>query len=302
MRVLTPPIKMQGKKSKLVKWILSFIPEDFAKTKLYIEPFVGSGIVGFNLNPKEAVFSDINPHIIRFYKDLQENVITPEEIKKFLISEGEKLRKRGEDYYYEVRERFNKKPNSLDFIFLNRASFNGVIRFNMKGEFNVPFCKKENRFSKSYIKKIYNEVKWVYLRIKNNNWVFLNKDFREVIKYANYESFVYLDPPYIERYSDYFNKWSERDENDLFTILSSAKFYFILSSWEKNSFRENPYIIKYRRIGFKIYTKEHFYIVRGRKENSIYEAVITNIDKKTEDRNMEDKNGTLMDLLINKNK
>ena len=265
----------------MVKWILSFIPENFAKTKLYIEPFVGSGIVGFNLNPKEAIFSDINPHIIRFYKDLQENVITPEEVKKFLTSEGEKLRKKGEYYYYEVRERFNKEPNSLDFIFLNRASFNGVIRFNMKGEFNVPFCKKENRFSKSYITKIYNEVKWLYLRIKSNNWNFLNKDFREVIKYANYKSLVYLDPPYIARYSDYFNKWTEQDEQDLFTMLTSAKFYFILSSWLKNSFRENPYIARYWKRGFKIYTKEHFYIVKGKKENSIYEAIITNIDKET---------------------
>ncbi len=281
MKILTPPIKIQGKKSKLVEWILSFIPKDLFKTKLYIEPFLGSGIVGFNLNPQKAIFSDINPHIIRFYKDLQEDVVTPEEIKKFLISEGEKLRKKGEDYYYEVRDRFNKDPNSLDFIFLNRASFNGVVRFNMKGEFNVPFCKKENRFSKSYVTKIYNEVRWVYLRIKNNNWVFLNEDFREAIKYADRDSLVYLDPPYIARHSDYFNKWSEHDERDLFTILSSANFYFILSSWLKNSFRDNPYIERYQELGFTIYAKEHFYIVKGRKENSIYEAIITNIDKET---------------------
>jgi len=40
MKILTPPIKIQGKKSKLVKWILNFIPKDFIETKLYIEPFV----------------------------------------------------------------------------------------------------------------------------------------------------------------------------------------------------------------------------------------------------------------------
>ncbi len=39
----------------------------------------------------------------------------------------------------------------LKFLFLNRADFNGMIRLNRKGEFNVPFCKKPERFSKSHI-------------------------------------------------------------------------------------------------------------------------------------------------------
>jgi len=278
MKLLIPPIKIQGKKTKLVEWILSFIPQDYRENKIYVEPFVGSGVVGFNFNPKRAIFSDINPYIIRFYQDLKEDVITPDEIKLFLISEGEKLRKWGEEYYYEVRDRFNKHPNSLDFLFLNRASFNGVIRFNRQGRFNVPFCKKADRFSKSYITKIYNQVSWLYVRIKENDWTFLNKDFREVLKEVDENYFVYLDPPYIARHSDYYNSWNEKDEKDLFEIIKRSRFLFILSSWYKNNYRENNFIKLYEKLdGIAILTKEHFYLVRGRKENSVDEAIITNI-------------------------
>ncbi len=157
------PIKSQGKKTKLVKWIKESIDElkdndDY----LYIEPFVGTGAVGFNIAPKNAVFADINPHLIKFYSDLKDNIINSKIIKSYLQEEGDKLLALGSEYYYEVRKRFNKEPNSLDFLFVTRSCFNGMMRFNKKGDFNVPFCKKNGRFSQAYITKIVNEVKWVF--------------------------------------------------------------------------------------------------------------------------------------------
>jgi len=78
---------------------------------------------------------------------------------------GKKLSKNGQDYYYEVRTRFNERHNPLDFLFLSRAGFNGVIRFNRKGGFNVPFNHKAERFSKAYVTKVVNQVKAV-----GENW------------------------------------------------------------------------------------------------------------------------------------
>ena len=107
---------------------------------------MGSGVVGFNIKPNKAIFCDTNPYIINFYNDIKTGVITSDKMKLFLLSESIKLNKYSNDYYMEVRERFNKNPNSYDFIFLNRSCFNGMMRFNSKGNFNVPFCKKNNRF------------------------------------------------------------------------------------------------------------------------------------------------------------
>ena len=148
-----PPIKCQGIKTKLIEYIKNLLP-DF--NGIWYEPFMGSGVVGFNILPEKAVFGDTNPHLINFYNDLKNNIITPEKLNKFLQAEAVKLLEGADDYYKEVRNRFNKNPDSYDFIFLNRACFNGMMRFNSKGEFNVPFCKKPNRFALFFITKIIN--------------------------------------------------------------------------------------------------------------------------------------------------
>lgn len=62
-----------------------------------------------------------------------------------------------------------KKP---DFLFLNRSDFNGMIRFNRHGQFNVPFCQKPNRFAKAYVTKIYNQVANVASIMKGKDWTF----------------------------------------------------------------------------------------------------------------------------------
>ena len=135
MKVNIPPIKSQGIKTKLVPWINSIKPADFEG--VWIEPFMGTGVVAFNLAPQQALLCDTNPHLINFYKAINEGSLTPEIVRQFLNVEGAKLLEKGESYYYEVRNRFNKEHQPLDFLFLNRAGFNGMIRFNKKGQFNI---------------------------------------------------------------------------------------------------------------------------------------------------------------------
>ena len=69
MKIFIPPIKCQGIKSKMVPWILDNV--SFSRNGKWIEPFMGSGVVGFNAHPLRAEFSDLNPHIINFYSALR---------------------------------------------------------------------------------------------------------------------------------------------------------------------------------------------------------------------------------------
>ena len=105
MKVLIPPVKCQGIKSKLVAWLSDIV--DMHSDGVWIEPFMGSGVVGFNINPPRAVFCDTNPHLVQFYQRICDGMITPEVVRKFLSAEGKNLSKYGEDYYYEIRERVN---------------------------------------------------------------------------------------------------------------------------------------------------------------------------------------------------
>jgi DNA adenine methylase len=275
MRVIVPPIKCQGIKTKLVNWIKenAVLYDD----GLWIEPFVGSGVVGFNVRPKKAIFSDTNPHIINFYNNIKEKKISASTVRSFLESEGEKLKTEGEKHYYNVRERFNDKFSSLDFLFLNRSCFNGVIRFNKKGKFNVPFCRKEERFSKAYITKIVNQVANLESFLANYDWKFIYRDYVSTIKLAGENDFIYCDPPYIDRHVDYYNSWSHENERKLFELLLSTKAKFILSTWHSNKYRENNYINEFWS-HFYILIKSHFYHVGGSEENrnSMNEALVMN--------------------------
>lgn len=107
-KVKVPPIKIQGIKTKLVPFIASSIKWDGRGT--YVEPFMGSGVVGFNLAPERAVFSDTNPHIINFYSSVQRGEVTAQLVRQYLEEESPKLTATPEDknsYFYEVRDRFN---------------------------------------------------------------------------------------------------------------------------------------------------------------------------------------------------
>lgn len=277
MKIFVPPIKCQGIKTKLVPWIIENIKLNTEGR--WIEPFMGSGVVGFNVRPKAAIFYDLNPHIVNFYNDLKYSRITPNLVKEYFEVEGKNLNEKGGEYFYEIRERFNKGNNSLDFLFLSRSCFNGVMRFNRKGFFNVPFCKKNNRFAKPYITKIVNQVNYIFKALKMYDWEFECADFKNVIVNSNTEDFIYCDPPYFGRHVDYFNSWSEDDEYNLSRLLKETESKFILSTWYKNIYRENEMIEKYWK-EFFILTKDHFYHIGGKEENRnpMIEALILNFE------------------------
>ena len=274
-KTIVPPIKCQGIKTKLVPWIRASMPD--MESGRWIEPFAGSGVVAFNVRPHQALLADSNPHIINFYKAIASEEITPSITREFLESEGSKLFLTQGEYYYTVRDRFNQNGAPLDFLFLNRSCFNGLIRFNKRGDFNVPFCRKPNRFSKSYITKIVNQVRVVSDICRKGDYDFLHQDYSETIYSATEKDFIYCDPPYIARHTEFYNGWNTYDEESLANLLFETKSKFILSTWHSNSFRTNPFIESLWK-DFHIFTREHFYHV-GAKEtnrNPMLEALVMN--------------------------
>lgn len=274
-KIHIPPIKIQGIKTKLVFWIKENI--SLSEETRWIEPFLGSGVVGFNLAPQNAIFADINPHIINFYKQLKEEKINSFIIKQFLIKEGKTLSEKGVEHYNYVRKRFNDEKNPLDFLFLNRSCFNGMIRFNKNLNFNVPFGHKPERFSKAYITKIINQVKFLETVFRKKNWIFKIQTFEDTIKEARKDDFIYCDPPYIGRHVDYYDSWDKNDEKKLHEALIKSGAKFILSTWDNNQYRKNEFLNTIWKDCHKL-NKEHFYHI-GAKEvnrNPMIEALIMN--------------------------
>lgn len=277
MKKYVPPIKSQGIKTKLVDWIKFCVEEE--KYDRWIEPFMGTGAVAFNVRPQKALLCDTNPHLIKFYNEIKNKNITSSIVRDFLQKEGEMLNKSNGDYYYEVRTRFNETGNSLDFLFLSRSCFNGMMRFNKSGGYNVPFCRKPNRFAPALITKISNQVKNISEIIEFGDYTFLNIDFKNTIDQVDKRDIIYCDPPYIGRHVDYFDSWSEEDEYELNQRLYRSGAKFILSTWLSNKYRTNDYVFSIWK-DCNISTKEHFYHVGGKEvnRNAVYEALLTNFE------------------------
>ena len=274
-KVYVPPIKIQGIKTKLVQLISERVNLDGGAT--WYEPFMGSGVVGLNLAPKRAVFADTNPYVIELYNQIKDGKITSYIVREFLEKEGKVLAEKDDIHYYYIRDRFNEEHNPLDFLFLNRSCFNGMIRFNKSYKFNVPYGHKPERFAKAYVTKIVNQVKRLETIFPENDWKFKCQSYEETIREASIGDFIYCDPPYIGRHVDYYESWDEEKEVILRDELLASGAKFMLSTWDENKYRKNEYIETVWKGCHKL-TQEHFYYV-GAKEsnrNSMMEALLMN--------------------------
>ena len=275
--VIYPPIKIQGSKYQLVNFIKNNL--NFNNDKdIWIEPFMGSGVVGFNVKPKVAIFNDINTYIVDFYNALKNKDITSQAIRKFIISERKELEKDKNEYYLKLRNRFNEKHDVLDFYLLTRLSFNGLMRFNRKGEFNAAFCKEPNKFTDSFIDRLISYIEYIEDCFNSCDWIFKNKSYSDIIK--NYQdkedSFFYCDPPYIGRDTQYFQKWSEEDEIEFNKLLRNVKGKFMVSTWIKDANgKKNEYIDTLWK-DFNLIDYSHNYRIHGNSRLKVQEGLIMN--------------------------
>lgn len=263
-KVLVPPIKCQGIKTKLVPFIRENVVLDEQGT--WIEPFIGSGVVAFNLAPQRAILADKNQHIISLYQEIQNGGITAKSARDFLELHGERLKQGGVQYYLEMREAFNENKGPLYFLFLNRAAFNGMIRFNRKGQFNVPFCQKPNRFSRSYITKICNQIQHVGEIMDGKDWTFLHSPWQDTMALATELDYIYLDPPYIGRDTSYVGEWPEEEAIALAKAAHETPANVCLSMWKENQFRRNEHLFQCWA-DFTWYEQEHFYHLGAKEIN-----------------------------------
>lgn len=192
-----PPLKWAGGKRWLVPLLVP-IWQAHCHRRL-VEPFCGGLAVALGLQPEKALLNDRNPHLIHFYLHLKTG---------FTI---ELPMENNEELFYRHRERFNgllrdgkaeTKEAAELFYFLNRTAYNGLCRFNQKGEFNVPF----GRYSTINYTRDFAAYQQCF-----RGWEFVSADF-EQLKFGS-EDFIYADPPYDVEFTQYSKEafgWDEQ--------------------------------------------------------------------------------------------
>ena len=187
-------------------------------------------------------------------------------MREFLEFHGEKLEQQGASYYKEMRDKFNQNGDPLYFLFLNRSDFNGMIRFNRHGQFNVPFCQKPNRFAKAYVTKICNQVANVASIMQDKDWTFRCCPWQEAFDGATENDYIYLDPPYIGRDTSYVGEWPEDEAIQLAEYAHSTPANVCLSMWKENEFRRNDHLFGHWS-DFIWYEQDHFYHIGAKESN-----------------------------------
>lgn len=273
IRPKAPPIKTQGIKTKVLPLIGRSIAWDGSGR--WVEPFIGSGAVAFNIAPQRAVLADTNQHMIDLHRAIQDGSMNARSAREYLEHEGAALMDKGEEHYYAIRSRFNETGSPFDFLFLSRSCFNGVMRFNKKGGFNVPFCRKPERFRPALVTKICNQVEWAAGQMRGRDWEFVCQDWRATLADAKPGDLVYADPPYVGRHTDYYNQFDDAQSDDLARALLALPCDFALSNWVENKYRRNEYVDRWFA-DQEWRTMSHFYHVGSSEElrNEMTEVVI----------------------------
>ena len=184
---LQPPLKWAGGK----RWLVPHLRPLWAvhRHRRLVEPFSGGLSVSLGLLPEEALLNDINPHLVNFYRSLQDG------LRLSLPAHNDR------DTYYEHRERFNEliaagragtDEAAQLFYYLNRTGYNGLCRFNRSGFYNVPFG--------SHRTINYQEDFSPY-REMFRRWTFAEGDF-DALELRE-DDFIYADPPYDVQFTQY---------------------------------------------------------------------------------------------------
>ena len=251
---IKPIVKWSGGKKDELKQILPHIPDNIST---YLEPFIGGGAVYFHLNPEKSVINDVHKELVDLYQSIKDG--HSDDIYNFM-----KEHPNEEETYYKVRAypHTDVLDNAKRFYYLRKTCFRGMLRYNSKGEFNIPY----GRYKNYNFEDIKNPE---YENILKRTEIF-NTSFETIFNdYNHNDNFMFLDSPYDSEFTDYgycsFGKEEHKKlakcfkETNIRCLMIIGKTKFIENLYK--DYIVNEYDKKYRfklhskRIGNEINTK-----------------------------------------------
>lgn len=238
-KYISSPLNYIGGKARTLDQILPYFPSDI---DTFVDLFCGGCNVGMNVTAFHTIYNDTSESLIGLLKSFRR--MRPQTIVNGinkLIDEFGFSRTRDHNFAYyggganlgvsvynrekflRLREKFNnypKKDNQYYIILytLILFGFNNQLRFNDKGDFNLPVGKRD--FNTAIEAKLVRFIE----ALQKQDCEFSNKDFR-FFDYSRLtsKSLVYCDPPYLITTATYNEKggWNITDEKDLLHLLDT---------------------------------------------------------------------------------
>ncbi len=292
------PLFYVGDKYKLYPKISEYFPKNINR---FIEPFTGGGSVFLNVKANEYLLNDIDTNVINIHRFLMEQSENPELffekvfqiIQEYDLSHSyikdivpQKLRAEYKKTYYAKfnKEGFNRlrkdynlgKSNSVLHLYvLLIFGFNRMLRFNSKGEYNLPVGNVD--FNKN-TEKALNDY---FHLIKQKNIQFYNLDFLDFFKKVDFkkDDFVYLDPPYLITFSEYNKLWNEETEQrllDFLELLNAQNVKFAVSNVTHYKGKTNNYFLEWSNQYNSYDIKSNYISYHDNSKKEFKEVLVTN--------------------------
>ncbi len=239
------PLNYTGGKYKLLPQILPLFPHDINS---FVDVFCGGGNVGVNINCQQVIFNDIDKNVVgllKLFKNVPINklicdimniineyglsLVFEHGYEYYNCNSSAGLGNYNKQYFLKLREYFNalkrkdKKYYTYLYVLIIYA-FNNQIRFNSKGEYNLPVGKRDfNGDMQTKLKKF-------VARLQEKECSFTSRDFRYFSSQRlTPQDFLYADPPYLITCATYNEKegWNTQKEKCLYKYLDSLNEHHI---------------------------------------------------------------------------
>lgn len=233
---ISSPLNYTGGKAKLLPQILPLFP---SKINTFVDLMCGGGNVGVNVKANKHIYNDIDSNVVglfKLFKETDYDVLIKdidEHIDAFGLSETNKygydgyncnssdgMAEYNKRFYPTLKNFFNSIENKDNYYYeifftLIIFSFNNQIRYNSKGEFNLPVGKRD------FNNKMREKLKMFSDRLKQQNTVFMSIPFNQFEYDFEENDFVYVDPPYLITTAAYNENggWTNKDETELLSYL-----------------------------------------------------------------------------------
>jgi adenine-specific DNA-methyltransferase len=285
------PLNYTGGKHKLLPQITKYFPDNI---DTFFDIFCGGANVGINAKSHKIICIDKDKHVIELLKliqslnfeELHQEILSL--INRYCLSQSYingynvygaessgGLGLYNKSKYIKLRESYNNSIKTREQIILLLVlimySFNNQIRFNSKGEFNLPVGKRDYNGSSRKNLASFNQAS------NSKDIKFISGDFRDLLTYdLSKKDFVYLDPPYLIGLASYNENggWSEKDENDLYEVLLNLNkngVRFALSNVVEHKGEVNHILKRWvEKHGFNVHSLQYNY------RNSNYQSTAKN--------------------------
>lgn len=267
----TPVLKWVGGKRGLLDELISAMPEEYGA---YYEPFVGGGALMMSVAPSldghSTHISDLNGDLIDVYTAIRDD---PDAVMTHLDA---LIADYSEAQYYAVRASLRNGPvaqRAARFIYLNKTGYNGLVRYNRRGAYNVPWGHKKSL-----------TTSMVYDR---ENVLALSELLHDVdVRCQGYQDchpdtgdFVYLDPPYASTFSTYnaggFGEKEQRELADWCGRLDDMGVRFMLSNSDVPLVHE----LYGSRFDVRLVLAPRAVSCKGEGRKPVHEVLVTNYER-----------------------